>query len=304
MKILKYLLLFLVVQTGFAQQSNLFSQYMFNPSTFNPGYTGSRGVNSLFLQHRSQWVGIEGAPNTSFLNYQTYNEDQKVGYGFSFLTDKIGPESRLDASIDFAYHLPVSAKGRLAFGVKASANKLNVDFSGLNLYQDDIGVYQDVDRKLTANLGMGFYYYTDRFFAGASVPYIFENNHYDQNPDRYAKDRLHYYLMTGYVFDLSPVLKFKPTLFYRSVVNNINQLDVAANFLLNEKLQLGATYRIGTAYSLMAGFQVNPGLLVGYSYDRSATELVNFNQGSHELFVRYEFAFKAGALKIQSPRFF
>lgn len=304
MKILKYVLLFLVVQTGFAQQSNLFSQYMFNPSTFNPGYTGSRGVNSLFLQHRSQWVGIEGAPNTSFLNYQTYNENQKVGYGFSFITDKIGPENKLDASVDFAYHLPVSARGHLAFGVKASVNKFNVDFAGLNLYQDDASIYQNIDRKLTGNLGVGFYYYTDRFFAGASVPYIFETNHYDQNPDHYAKDLLHFYLMTGYVFDLSPIVKFKPTLFYRSLVNSIDQLDVAANVLLHDKLQLGATYRIGAAYSLMAGFQVNPSLLVGYSYDRSATELVNFNQGSHELFVRYEFSFNSGALKIQSPRFF
>jgi type IX secretion system PorP/SprF family membrane protein len=305
MRYLIYFFLLGVVNISFGQQEKLFSQYMFNPATFNPAYTGSRGVNSLFFQHRSQWVNIEGAPNTSFLNYQIFSESKKTGLGLSFTTDQLGALKRTETSIDFAYHLKINDKGKLALGLKLSGDRLKVDFSGINQYQEDQALFVNIDRNFSPNIGAGLYYYTDKYFFGASIPRFLETSHYDNSELSNAKDRMHFYLMSGYVFDVNPDIKFKPMMFYRLVNNMGYQLDVAGHFLINEKFQIGGTYRFVNAYSFMSAFQINPSVIIGYSYDRETTDLAAFNKGSHEIFIRYEFVgFSNGKLKIQSPRFF
>ena len=305
MKYLKYILILAVVPFSYGQQEKLFSQYMFNPSTFNAGYTGSRQVSSVFMQHRSQWLNFDGAPTTTFFNYQTYNDNKNTGLGISFLSDQLGPLKSTEVSIDYAYHLKVSNNGTLSLGLKFSGDRLNVDFNDLNLYQDDSALNVNIDRKFSPNIGAGAYYYTDKFFVGASVPRFLERRHYESSNLNEAKDKMHFYFMSGYVFDVSSELKLKPMLFYRTVYGINDQIDAAAHFLFKEKFQLGATYRFTNAYSIMSAFQVSPNVTIGYSYDRETTELSAFNRGSHEIFLRYEFAtLKSGKLKIQSPRFF
>jgi type IX secretion system PorP/SprF family membrane protein len=298
MKYLKYILILAVVPFSYGQQERLFSQYMFNPSSFNAGYTGSRQVNSIFMQHRSQWLNFDGAPTTTFFNYQTYNDNKNTGLGISFLSDQLGPLKSTEVSIDYAYHLKVSNNGTLSLGLKFSGDRLNVDFNDLNLYQEDSALNLNIDRKFSPNIG-------DKFFVGASVPRFLERRHYESSNLNEAKDKMHFYFMSGYVFDISDQLKLKPMLFYRTVYGMNDQIDAATHFLFKEKFQLGATYRLTNAYSIMSAFQVSPKVTIGYSYDRETTELSAFNRGSHEIFLRYEFAnLKSGKFKIQSPRFF
>jgi len=303
MKFFKYILILFVVQTSFAQQETLFSQYMFNPALFNPAYTGSRGVSSFYMHHRSQWVEMEGAPKTSYVGFQTLLDNQKVGLGFNALTEAVGPIRSTTLNLDWSYHLQLGLVGKLAFGIKGTLDKLDIDLYDINQYQNDGYLYSNIDRPFVTNFGMGFFYYTDRFYVGGSIPYLFRNKHYD-TANFTAEDWSHLYLSAGYVFDLSPQLKFKPSVFYRSVPDIIQQLDISGSLLIDDKVQLGLTYRLDTAYSVMSAFQLSPQVLIGYSYDREATALQQFNKGSHEVFLRYEFSSLINKLKIQSPRFF
>lgn len=303
MKFFRYILIVFIAQTSFAQQETLFSQYMFNPALYNPAYTGSRGVSSLYMHHRSQWVEMEGAPKTSYVGFQTLLDNQKVGLGFNALTEAVGPIRSTTLNLDWSYHLQLGLVGKLAFGIKGTLDKFDVDLSGINQYQNDAYLYANIDRPFVTNFGMGFFYYTDRLYIGGSIPYLFKNKHYD-TANFTAEDWSHLYLSAGYVFDLSPQLKFKPSVFYRSVPYIIQQLDISGSFLIDDKVQLGLTYRLDTAYSVMTAFQLSPQVLIGYSYDREATALQQFNKGSHEVFLRYEFSSLINKLKIQSPRFF
>lgn len=303
MKFFKYILILFVVQTSFAQQETLFSQYMFNPALFNPAYTGSRGVSSFYMHHRSQWVEMEGAPKTSYVGFQTLLDNQKVGLGFNALTEAVGPIRSTTLNLDWSYHLQLGLVGKLAFGIKGTLDKLDIDLYDINQYQNDGYLYSNIDRPFVTNFGMGFFYYTDRFYVGGSIPYLFRNKHYD-TANFTAEDWSHLYLSAGYVVDLSPQLKFKPSVFYRSVPDIIQQLDISGSLLIDDKVQLGLTYRLDTAYSVMSAFQLSPQVLIGYSYDREATALQQFNKGSHEVFLRYEFSSLINKLKIQSPRFF
>ena len=148
------------------------------------------------------------------------------------------------------------------------------------------------------------YYRTDKFYAGLSVPRFLQTSHFDGENLSTAKEQMNFYLITGYVFDLNTNLKFKPTLLSKLVQGAPLQVDVSANFMLNDQFILGAAYRWDAAVSGMFGFNVSDKLLIGLAYDREITELGSaiFNDGSFEVIFRYDFISTKGNLK--SPRFF
>lgn len=290
-----------------AQQDAQFTQYMYNTININPAYAGSRGVMSIFGLHRTQWVGLDGAPVTNTASINT-PIGSNIGLGLSFINDKIGPSDENNIAVDFSYTIPVSEAYKLAFGLKGTANLLNIDFKKLNQYdQNDYEFDVNVDHQFSPNIGVGFYLYSNNTYVGLSAPNLLETKHFDRyaNTDsnsHVAKENIHYNLIAGHVFDLSSNVKFKPSLLTKLVQGAPLQVDVSGNFLINEKFVAGVAYRWSAALSGMVGFQVNDSWFIGYGYDLETTRLSNYNSGSHEIFLRYELFKKYD--KIISPRFF
>ncbi len=299
--------LFIILLAGaplYAQQDAQYTQYMYNTVSVNPGYAGSRGHLSVAALHRSQWLGLDGAPTTQTLNLHSPIGYRGVGLGFSIVNDKIGPTSETNFDIDFSYTLYTSTEGRLSFGLKASAHLLDIRFSELNQYAADVTLENDVDNLFSPNFGAGVYYHNEHFYAGLSVPRFLQTSHFEESSLSTAKERMNFYFITGYVWDVSPLLKFKPTVLAKVVQGAPLQVDLSANFMLNEKFILGAGYRWDAALSGMIGFNISDGFLIGMAYDREITELGSaaFNDGSFEVILRYDFIKTKGQLK--SPRFF
>ncbi len=298
------IVIFLLVNDLHGQQDAQYTQYMYNTVSVNPGYAGSRGHLSIAALHRSQWVGIDGAPKTQTLNLHSPIGYNGIGLGFSIVNDEIGPTSETYFDIDFSYTVNTSDEGKLSFGLKGSAHLLDVRFSELNQYAPDVTLAQDIDNKFSPNFGAGVYYHTNKFYAGLSVPRFLQTSHFEESSLSVAQELINFYLITGYVFDLNTNLKFKPTILSKVVKGAPLQVDLSANFLLNDKLILGAAYRWDAALSGLVGFQLNESFLIGLAYDREVTELGNaaFNNGSFEVIIRYDFIKTKGSLK--SPRFF
>jgi type IX secretion system PorP/SprF family membrane protein len=302
-KLFTTLVLFTLGFTSYAQQDAQFTQYMYNTISVNPAYAGSRDVLSIFGLIRTQWVGLDGAPKTAALSLHSPIPNSRLGVGLSFINDRIGPSDENTLSADVSYTIPTSGKYKLAFGIKATASLLNIDFTKLNEYNPNDVLGMNVESKFFPNIGAGVYYYSDSFYLGFSVPNMLETEHYNENSTtNLATERLHYNLIAGKVFDLSPSLKFKPSVLGKLVQGAPLQVDVSGNFLINDKLTLGLAYRWSAALSGLVGFQLSDSWLIGYAYDRETTNLGNFNSGSHELFLRYEL-FKSYE-KVVSPRFF
>lgn len=291
------------VNETFAQQDSQYTNYMYNTININPAYAGSRGVMSLFGMHRTQWVGLDGAPVTNVASINTPINNSNLGLGISFVNDRIGPSDENAISADISYTIQTSETYKLSFGVKGTANLLNVDYTKLNRYDlTDPQFQNNIDNKFSPNIGAGIYFHSDKLYAGLSVPNFLETEHFDDNVAATAKERMHYYLIGGYVFDLSDNIKFKPAFLTKLVTGAPLQLDLTANFMFNEKFVLGAAWRWDAAVSGLAGFQVNENWMIGYAYDAETTKLANYNSGSHEIFLRYEF--KGKKEKVVSPRFF
>jgi len=286
-----------------AQQDAQFTQYMYNTINVNPAYAGSRGVLSVFGLYRAQWVGLDGAPTTSAASLNSPINNSRVGLGVSFIKDEIGPSTRNTVSADVSYTINTSDAYKLSFGLKGSASLLNVDYTKLNRYDlNDPRFQNNIDNQFSPNIGAGVYYHSDKLYAGISVPFILETKHFNDNSSSVAKDALHYYFIGGYVFDISENTKFKPAFLLKSVKGAPLQADLTANFMFNDKFVLGGAWRWSAAFSGLVGFQVNSNWFIGYTYDTDTTKLANYNSGSHEVFLRYEF--KGKQEKIISPRFF
>ena len=294
----------LVGMVSYSQQDAQYTQYMYNTINVNPAYAGSRGVMSIFGLHRTQWVGLDGAPVTNAFSVNSPIENTNLGVGLSFVNDRIGPTVENTISTDLSYTIPVSETYKLSFGIKATANLFSFDRDKLNIPSQSQGdpLLQSLSNNFSPNVGAGAYFHSDKSYLGLSVPNFFQTKRYNDNDYAVYKERMNAYLIGGYVFDLSPNLKFKPAFLGKMVQGAPLQLDVSGNFLINDKFVLGAAWRWSAAASLMAGFQVSDGLYIGYGYDLETTKLAHYNSGSHEIFLRYEL-FKRQD-RIVSPRFF
>jgi type IX secretion system PorP/SprF family membrane protein len=274
---------------------------MYNTTLINPAYAGSREVTSVFLLHRNQWVGLDGAPVTNNFSINTPIGDSNFGIGLNFVNDKIGPVAENEISIDVAYFIRISENYKLAVGLKGTANLFNLDVNKLRIYDALDPQFQNVKTEFSPNIGAGTYLFSDKTYFGLSVPSFFESYRYNDNNTEISKQKLHLYFIAGHVFKISENIDFKPALLSKIVQGAPLQADVTGNFLFFDKLTLGLAYRWDASVSGLAGFQIYDSWFIGYGYDIETTKLANYNSGSHEVFLRYEFSNKA---RISAPRFF
>jgi len=293
-----------------AQQDPQYSQYMYNTQVVNPAYAGSRDVLSFGLLYRTQWVGLDGAPKTgTFTVNSPIGSLDNMGLGLSVVTDELGPAKESNINLDYSYTINTSETAELSFGLKAGIDFLDVDFTRLNIFDlSDPRFQNNVDQKVQPQIGAGVYYNTDRFYVGLSVPNFLTTQHFDEaslvniDAETIAAERLHYFLIGGYVFDLNPNLKFKPATLVKMVSGSPLQWDVSANFLINEKFTLGASYRWSAALSAMVGFQASESIFLGFAYDYQTTDIEDYSDGSYEVFLRFEIFNRPE--KLLTPRFF
>jgi type IX secretion system PorP/SprF family membrane protein len=302
-KIFLATILSLLNMSLFAQQEPQYTQYMYNASIVNPAYAGSKGFTSVYGMYRTQWIGLEGAPETVNVSMNKPINASNLGYGISLANDRIGPCDETQFAVDFSYSLFFENNYRLAFGIKATANILNIDYTKLNQFNPGEGILQNnVSNRMSPNVGTGLYFYNKKGYLGASVPMLLDTKKYDDISNSEINQRYHLYLIGGKVFDLNANTKFKPAFISKIVSGSPLQLDLSANFLFNDKFTIGAAYRWSASVSAMAGFQINDSMFIGYGYDRETTRLSAFNSGSHELFLQFDLFGKNK--RVETPRFF
>ncbi len=314
LNVLLFVLFGTSINSIIAQQDAQYTQYMYNTISVNPAYAGSRGVMSIMGLHRSQWVGLDGAPRTQTLTINTpIGDNERVGLGVSIVNDQIGPVDETYFDIDFSYTIATSERGKLSFGLKAGGHLLNIDFLELTRFNSNDALFEsNIDNKFSPNVGIGVYYHNDKSYVGLSAPNLLETNHFDESATSsdsdavsfLAEERINYYLIAGHVFTLSDDVKFKPAVLSKLVFGAPLQVDLSANFLLYDRLTVGAAYRWSAAVSGMIGFQISDAMMLGFAYDRETTELGNtqFNDGSYEVFLRFELFKKYN--RMLTPRFF
>ena len=288
-----------------AQQDPHYTQYMYNMSVMNPAYAGSKESMSGGFLYRKQWVEIEDAPTTgTFFIHSPVGRN--VGLGLSVISDKIGPVEENNFYADFSYTLNLGGEHRLAFGLKGGFTMHKIDFNFISTTlpdQDTSDPFFSGNQNNTfLNIGSGVFYYTDKYYVAFSVPNMLKSKYLDFDGRQYGTEVIHYFLTGGYVFDINPNLKFKPFAMIKSSMNAPTSLDVSTNFMLYDKLELGATYRLEDSFGAMVNFSITPSLRVGYAYDHVNSDLKGVAPASHEVMLLFDLNFPKKVSR--SPRYF
>ncbi|MBL7942643.1 MAG: type IX secretion system membrane protein PorP/SprF [Flavobacteriales bacterium] len=286
---MKYFLMTLVfavmlVRTH-AQQDPMFTHYMFNTLGVNPAYAGSADLLSINVLHRSQWVNFDGAPVTQTLAIHSPLRKETISIGGSLINDSHGPVKQTGIYFDASYRIFFD-NTKLAFGLKGGVNLFSADLIGLNpLVDGDLAFVQNIDSKALPNVGFGAMYYGPRFYVGLSAPKLLQNELLDGDLPKFADnaERQHAFLIAGMLFDVSNYVKFKPSILLKAVNGAPPGMDLTANFLLYDKLWVGAMYRLEDAVGMLVQYELNNRFKIGYSYDYVLSDIGKYSNGSHEI---------------------
>ncbi len=309
-KIILFVSFFLFINTAFAQQDPEYTQYMYNMSVVNPAYaTGTQSILNLGTLYRRQWVGAVGAPKTLTL-FGHMPLGKKVEVGLSVISDDIGDGAKKENNFyaDFAYVLQFEGKHKLSLGMKAGFTSIATNFNGFKLESGDVNTdlaFSENINTTKPNVGVGAYYFTDKYYVGLSAPNLIPSKHIEKRAgiSPVGTENIHAFLTAGYVFELSDAFKLKPAFMTKFVEGAPLNFDLTANVLYNDKFELGVAYRFEDAVSALMNVQATKSIKIGYAYDYTLSNLSKFNSGTHEVFVLFNLDF-LGKGYDKSPRFF
>lgn len=309
-KVILFILAIFVALVANAQQDlePHMSHYSFNKSLFNPAFTGVGKAINLNLLYRKQWVNFPGAPVTGLLNGSAQITKQNMGIGGTVWYDQVGFVKTLNINALYAYHITLKNEGILSFGLSAGIKQATFDQSQINAKEkDDPDLYGSLNSPIIPDFGFGMAYTKGNFYGGFSA------SHLNQSKFRYtatqdSKLKRHYYLTAGYKYDIDPYFSLKPSVLLRAVDVNV-PLQMDANLLVDYTGSVwgGFGYRTGDAVSFLIGTQldklgmgIKEVIKIGYAYEYSVSRVPKFNNGTHEIFLAYEFKKKE---KVHTPMF-
>ena len=310
--IMVYLVSFMAV----GQKEPQYTQYMYNIGSFNPAYAGTVETPEIAGLYRAQWIDIPGAPRTFRFGVNVPFANEKNGLGFNVVSDQLGPSTQTYVDVAYSYQVSISDNTKLSFGLDVGGSFLNVDFSkGDFEIENEPLLNTETVNKFYPTIGAGTFLYSDDWYLGLSIPNFLTNGIYGDEIAVLVEDKVQFNFIGGYVFELSSGLKFKPAFMVNYLQGAPTNLNLSTNFLINDVVTLGASYRVDNALSGLAGFQVSSGMFVGYSYDYNTNGLGEFNNGSHEIILKFYLGkgssrqpktknAKGKPKQIDTPRFF
>jgi len=292
---------FLLFKVGSAQQLPVFTQYIFNKYVFNPAVTGTEDNFSATANYRYQWQGITDAPRTYILSLHGPHKFKNFGLGGALYTDVTGPTSKTGMYLSYAYHIKVADETKLSLGLSGGLMQYSVDGTKINLASPgDLTLANTLMTRIVPDFGFGAYLYNKKFFCGLSVPQFIQArlDFSDDGTQTLSNLTSHFYLNTGYTFQVNRDFSLEPSMMMRYVSPLIPQFDVAAKGIYKKNYFIGVMGRTQTGLSVLAGFQSTNGKFnFGYAYDVNTVGISAYSSGSHELMVKATF----GKIKQRRP---
>jgi type IX secretion system PorP/SprF family membrane protein len=293
--------------TGISLGYPVYSQYLQNGLVINPAYTGSRGSLSGFLSYRQQWIGTEGAPTLQSVSLHAPFKNDKVALGLLGQFMQYGYTKTSSIYASYAYHIRM-AKGKLSFGLKGGVDMSNSDFSKIITTTPGDRVFTSIDDPyILPNVGAGVYYFSDRLFAGFSVPQFLGYRKTGTNTVQayHSFNEYDFIFSGGGLITFSDFFRFKPSVLVHYSLDEavkFKQVDINGNFILADLIWIGGSWRNNEKVAVgILQLQIKPQLMFGFSYDYPVGNMNSYSKGSTEFALRYEFGSKVSAA---NPRYF
>tara|TARA_R110002124_G_scaffold119652_1_gene277479 strand:+ start:270 stop:1172 length:903 start_codon:yes stop_codon:yes gene_type:complete len=272
----------------FAQREVMFDQYAQNPMAINPAFTGVRGDFNMTAILRRKWFTIPNSPSSQTFAADGVVANGKIGIGFQALNDQTGYFTTTGVYGSVAYHAAVSDRWTLSIGGQGGINVLPIFDTGFNC-----------TNRALASFGLGAWLRSENLYFGISKPEILNQNFGNQLISSFYRRPL--YISAGGSYDLGDELLLIPSILMVHEKDHNFRVDVGGKIWFNEKIGIGASYRMGGAdkninipvnyFQFSGEVQVGKNIRLGYLYDTKQVERLYFNQsgpkGIHELMLKF-----------------
>ncbi len=276
---------FSLLFTAHAQERPQFTQYLYNPANVNAAYVGTLEGFTFTGGYRSQWTGIDEAPNSlSFMAEQRLSE--QIGLGLSVVNDDFGPTSNTDISAHFAYAVPLNDRIKMRFSLSASGNFFALDTDELTIADQEV-FFTDLDNSFSPNVGVGFLIHDDRWFFGLSAPTLLSATDDDIAPGFRTRSSV-FNVMGGYHIPLSEDWALRPSFLLQQITDSPFLYNLTTQVTFKDRFHFGVNYRNDKAISGLAGIAITPNIGLGYSYDYYTDALGDIANGAHEIYIRFK----------------
>lgn len=283
-----------------AQQEQQYTQFMFNKLAYNPGYAGSFVSPTFTGIYRSQWMGIDGAPNAQVLSYSQPLLNERLGVGGNLTRTSIGINRTFTVDLVYCYRIPLR-RGHLGIGLQPSVRNFWQNWGDDRLYSStpagtDVAIPVGVRTKWIVNFGFGAYYSNSErgWYVGAAVPRFLRNNvDFSEFGMDITREERHFNAMGGFSIPVNDELELLPQLLLKYVPNAPFDAELNVMAGVRRKLYGGLTYRaggdtgLGESLDMLAGIQATKNLFLCLSYDITLSRLRKFSNGSLEATVRW-----------------
>lgn len=291
-----------------AQQIEQFTQPTFSHFLFNPAAAGHGGDPEFIFKYRTQWVGaFDGEePTTQILSFDTRfnNKFKNLGIGAVIFNDVTGPSNRIGIELAYSYKLKLGESGgKLALGFSGTLLNYSINTNELVLTNpDDPALFDPENNRIGADGDAGIYLYDKSYYLGLSAAQLFQNK-FVFNTDTAGFIRLarHFYVIAGYVYDLSDKVEFEPSVLVKAVQAAPVQFDINARIIYDKDYWLGINFRPGESLGGYLGFTYNKRWKLGYSYDYTTSSLSAVSNGSHEIMLGFEIPKKKKSKTPKTP---
>ena len=287
-RILLIAVLSLLLNNIRAQESPLYTNYVNNPLEINPAIAGTQEGLNLNLLTRHQWLGIDGYPASYSFGAHTPYQRQNFGLGVSLMTDRVGPVRNTHFKASYAYQITVSRGTHLSMGLNAGVSNFSAAISSLEVNESNDHHFQSDLNRTSPIFGVGFYLYSDEYFAGISSPRLIQVKLEDEFRDSDEPYNPSIFLMGGYKYKMDYEWFFLPSALVTVMPGAPVSADITARFLYQEQYYMGAHYRFGDAAGIFFNVQITEFLKAGYAFDFTLNKLSTVNSGTHELMVAYK----------------
>lgn len=286
--ILSTLFVFGIVYSSIGQQIPQSSHYMFNQFAYNPALAGIKSCIDIHSGYRFQWVGLEGAPSTGFLNASIPLKSKKNnvlapthGLGVQMEYDQIGPFSEFDFQAAYAIHLNVSRKLKFSAGAFLGFKQLAFNAAEASTIDPDPLIQNNGSKFIFPDASLGVWLHSDKFYVGASMMQMIRNKWQNIGLDsRYTN---HITLTGGYKFKLKKDFSIIPSTMMKFAFNATPSIDITALVDYRDIISMGLSYRNEDAVAVIVKGNILGYVFLAYSYDISTSRLNVVNQGSHEI---------------------
>ncbi|HYG17773.1 MAG TPA: PorP/SprF family type IX secretion system membrane protein [Ohtaekwangia sp.] len=287
---------------AFGQNYPVYNSFYVNPYIYNPAEAATE-FTYVYITHRRQWLGIEGAPVLTTATFNTLLHDTRAGIGGRLTQYKRGLLTTTDITGTYAYGIPVTQKNWLFFGLSGGLISNTIDLTKISDPDDPvIADYLANNLQPVANFGMLLRMQSGLNF-GVSLPQLFSpgfngESHFSNTAvspfdnifiTAYYRRKIEGKIVSRKKGGMRSRVRTKeriaPLEFYvnyKYAALGNSQLEVLGKFNLTESFWLGASYRVG--YGLTGNFGINvQRFTFGYSYEPNSQPEDGFSQGTHEV---------------------